>query len=223
MLNKIKRYSKGLQKRIIGVKYGETWKGQGKEFYDELFRATPLIHEDFLSYMKTKNNIKTVIEIGCGAGVYPINHSYLFKNMEYTGIDISGSAIDFCKKNSTFEFHAGDFLKMDFHKKYDLVFSHSVIDHVYDIDLFLTKITQICKKYAYVFAYRGFYPDLQNHKMTYASHQGCYHNELSVNKVKSILNELGLSKDEYTIEPKNTGYLQNPIGTLITINKKQNS
>ena len=62
--------------------------------------------------------------------------------MSYTGLDFSESGIDYCKQNSDFEFIAGDFIKMDLSGKYDLVFSHAVIDHVYDPDLFLEKIAK---------------------------------------------------------------------------------
>ena len=43
-----------------------------------------------------------------------------------------------------------DFLKRDLPDKYDLVYAHGVIDCVYDIDLFLTKLLKLTNKYAYI-------------------------------------------------------------------------
>ena len=125
-----------------------------------MYTNRPLLHENFKDYIKNKNDIKTVLEVGCGTGVYPIKFKELFSNMEYEGIDFAGPAIEYCKNNSEFNFMSGDFIKMNLGKKYDLVFSHAVIDHVYDIPAFLSKIVQACKKYAYVSAFKGFFPEL---------------------------------------------------------------
>jgi len=93
------------------------------------------------------------LEIGCGTGIYPINFRELFSDKSYSGINISESAIEHCKLHSNFDFYCGDYLQMNIEKKFDLVFSNAVIDHVYDIDLFLSKIIKSCKKHAYISAY----------------------------------------------------------------------
>ncbi len=85
--------------------------------------------------------------------------------MYYTGTDISKDAIEFCKKNSSFNFIQGDFIKMELPQKYDLIYSHAVVDHVYDIDAFIEKIVKNCLKYAYINSYRGYFPELLKHKM----------------------------------------------------------
>jgi len=216
----IKRYSRGFRKRLIGLKFGDTWQDKGEEFYDELWEETPLVHKDFVKYLNNKNDIQTVLEVGCGAGVYPLKYKKLFDGKDYSGIDISKSAIEHCKTKSNFDFQSGDFIKMNIKNKYDLVFSHSVVDHVYDIDTFISKIVNASKKYAYIFAYRGYFPELVDHNMKYAKHQGCYHNEVSVKKVKEIFSKLGISRDEYSIEERETGYPDSPEGTLILITKK---
>ena len=216
----IKRYSRGVKKRLIGLKYGDTWQDKGEEFYDEIWRETPQVHKDFVKYLNNKNDIKTVLEVGCGAGVYPIKYKELFDGKEYSGIDISKPAIKHCKTKSNFNFRCGDFIKMEIKDQYDLVFSHSVVDHVYDIDTFISKIINASKKYAYIFAYRGFFPELVDHNMKYAEHQGCYHNEVSIKKLEEIFSKLGLTKDEYSFEERETGSPNSPKGTLILISKK---
>ena len=88
---------------------------------------------------------------------------------------------------------------MNLDKKYDLVYSHAVIDHVYDIDEFLRRIVKLCGKYAYVNAYRGFFPNLADHKMNWRDNDHCYYNDLSVTKTKKVLLDSGLSEDEFLI------------------------
>lgn len=205
---------------LFGKSYGTTWKGRTGNWYLELFNARPLLHKNFINYLKAKNDLKTVLEVGCGTGVYPIQFKELFSNLKYTGTDISETAIEQCTKHSQFEFICGDFIKMEFPEKYDLVFSLAVIDHVYDIDRFLAKIVQISKKYAYINAYRGYFPNLNKHKMNWRADEGCYYNDLAVNQIKETLIQSGLSEDEFIIRPQESGQKNLEIETVIEINKR---
>ncbi len=76
----------------------------------------------------------------------------MFDGKNYTGLDISPDAIDLCKQNSDFEFICGDIIKMNTEKKYDLVYSHAVIDHVYDIDTFTIKLLDATKNTFIIYA-----------------------------------------------------------------------
>ena len=91
-------------------------------------------------------------------GVCPIREKEMFKGLEYIGIDFSSANIEYCKDHSEFNFLVGDFIKMNVDKKYDLVFSHAVIDHVYDIETFLLNLVKSCKKFAYINSYIGYFP-----------------------------------------------------------------
>lgn len=192
---------RNLKTRIIGKStYGnKEWEKADTRWYNDIHNQNTELHNNFVEYVQSKDDIKTILEIGCGTGVYPIQHTDLFDNKEYTGIDFSKPNIEFCKKNSSFEFIQGDFLKMNMDKKYDLVYSHAVIDHIYDIDEFLQRIVKSCGKYAYVNAYRGFFPDLNDHKMNWRDNDGCYYNDLSVKKIKKTLLDSGLLEDEFLI------------------------
>ena len=164
-------------------------------------------------------------------GIYPIKFKNLFENKEYLGLDIGEPAIDFCKKKSVFNFMCGDLLKIKLDKKFDLIFSHAVIDHVYDIDSFLARIVTLCGKYAYISAYRGYFPDLKEHKMTWDNEKGCYYNNLSVKRLKEKLIASGLNEDEFLIREQEDGMKLNQsysIGltgseTIIEIERKSNS
>ena len=203
-------------------RYGKTWKDRDNEWYSALFDGTPLVHENFIEFLKGKKDIKTVLEVGCGTGIYPIKFNNLFYNAKYTGVDISEKAIAYCKKNSQFEFICGDFLKVQLHQNFDLVFSHAVIDHVYDIDLFLSKLVKASNKYVYVSSYRGYFPDLNKHRMNWRDDDGCYYNDLSVSQIRKILLENGLSEEEFVTRPQKSGQKnkQLELETVIEINKK---
>ena len=211
-----------INKKFGKAKYGKRWPEKSPEWYKQIHDDNWLIHDDFKKFLKSKNNIKTISEIGCGKGVYPILNKELFHNMEYTGIDISSSAIDYCQKNSDFEFLVGDFIKMELPKKFDLVFSHAVVDHVYDIDTFISKIIDSTRKYAYINAYRGYFPKLKDHKMKYDGYEGCYFNDLSIPKLKELLHKNGLTEKNYIIRSQKSGQKDEnvDIQTIIEINKE---
>jgi len=201
---------KGIKKRIIDIKkspYGKNWQKVDEQWYSKIYSHRPELHNNFIEYLKNRTNIKTVLEIGCGTGTYPITFKNLFSNMKYVGIDIGAPAIEYCKRNSKFDFICGDFIKMEFDEKYDLVFSHAVIDHVYDINKFLLKIASICKKYAYISAYRGYFPNLEQHEMVWDNEKGCYYNNISLKQVEKIFLQNALKRDEFTIREQKDGIL----------------
>lgn len=216
------RLSIKLKKKIGKPKYGKRWPELNDEWYKKIHNENFLIHEHFKKYLKSKIDITTILEIGCGTGIYPINNNQLFKNLEYTGIDISSSAIDFCKKNSKFTFICGDFIKMSMNKKYDLVYTHAVVDHVYDIDEFISKIVDSTNHYVYINSYRGFFPDLQTHKMKWDGYDGSYFNNISIPQIKKLFTKIGISEDEYKIFSQESGQQGENVNlqTIIEINKK---
>ena len=169
LIDKIRKNNlgrKGIKKRIRDLKkveYGKGWQKVDFEFYNGIYNTRPLLHQDFIKYLESKDNVYTVLEIGCGAGTYPIEFKYLFEDKEYVGLDIGKPSIEYCKKHSSFKFICGDLINIDFDSKFDLVFSNAVIDHVYDIEKFLDKILKITKKFAYISAYRGYFPSLEEH------------------------------------------------------------
>ena len=214
---KIRIYSRALKRRTVGISYGDKWEGKDNEFYEKMHQHGHIMNKDFVSYVKNKKDIKTVLEVGCGTGIYPIKYKDLFTNLDYTGIDISKSVINYCKKNSNFEFICGDFSKMELDRQFDLVFSHGVINHVPDIDLFFSKIVSCTKKYAHIQASHGYFPDLEKHNMVWAENDGIYNSQLSVKQTKKTLLDLGLKEDEFVISPQETG--SNALSTLIEITK----
>ena len=212
---------------VFGNKsYGKTWQEKDGEdqvkWYDKMHKSHQVQHEDFLKFLKIKEP-RTVLEVGCGTGYYPIKLKELFSDVKYTGTDISETAIKQCKKNSSFEFIAGDFLKIDFTKKFDLVFSHAVVDHVYDMNAFVLKIAELTKQFAYITAYRGYFPDLKKHKMNWNNDDGSYYNDFSIIQIKEKFNEIGLKDSEFSIRSLKVDDQNDALDyqTIIEIHKTQ--
>ncbi len=181
-------------------KYGTWWKQKDKKFYDDIYNDTPKLDEPFKKWINTKDNINTILEIGCGDGRYS---KILFSSKKYHGIDINENIIKLNileNKNSNHSFKSGDFISdssLD-NNKFDLVFSLSVIDHVYDIDGFITKCINLADKYVWITAYLGYHPDLKSHKTKWKKELSCYHNNLSVSGLEKLLRELNV---KFSIEP----------------------
>lgn len=214
-----------IKDKFIGKsKYGKTWDGRHMEWYSQIHNSNYLLHEDFIRYLKNKKDVKTVLEIGCGTGVYPIRNKELFSDLDYTGIDISETVIVYCEKNSHFKFICCDFLKTTLTQTFDLVYSHAVIDHVYDIDEFIRRIVNSSKKYAYLNSYRGYFPEINDHKMNWSNKEGCYYNDISIKRVKKVLHESGLNESEFIIRGQKSGQVEKNLDTqlVIEITKEQN-
>ena len=208
---------------VVGNKtYGKTWKEKDGEeqvlWYDSMHESLPILHKNFVDYLKSKSP-KSVLEVGCGTGYYPIKMKELFSTIEYTGTDISESAVQQCRSNSSFEYIPGDFIKMNFSKKFDLVYSHGVIDHVYDLDAFATKIVNTTKKFAYISSYRGYFPELKTHRMNWRHNEGSFYNDLSMIQLEKKFKEIGLDGDEYKMKSLKTGNLNEALDyqTIIEI------
>ena len=202
MFKKIKNKIKN--SGLVGkAKYGKIWQekfgDEQIEWYDTMHDSCLQMHDDFHKFLLERSP-STVLEVGCGAGYYPRNLKELFTNAEYTGTDISETAIKFCKSKSSFNFICTDFLKNSLNKKFDLVFSHALIDHVYDVDLFIEKIIRATDRFAYVTAYRGYFPDLQKHVLRRNNTEGSYYNDISIKQVSRKLLDMGLQEQEYSFD-----------------------
>ena len=197
-----------VKQRILGKSdYGNTdWEKASFEWYEKIHDENIQLHKNFSDYLDIKRtSIKTILEVGCGTGVYPIKYKKLFNDLEYTGIDFSETNVEYCKQNSEFHFISGDFIKMKIEQKYDLVYSHAVVDHVYDIDAFVMNLVKSCKKFAYINAYRGFFPDLEEHEMKWRDEDNCYYNKISLKQIETLLLNNEITKNQFNIRSQENG------------------
>ena len=195
----------GKVKDNVGLKaeLGKKFKEGGFEedheyYYSRMFFSKISALKNFESFLK---NIKfnSVLEIGCSVGLLPLTFNEFFKDKKYTGLDLSSKSLEIAKNNFTQgEFICDDFIKSEI-GEYDLIISFDVIDHVYNPNKFLEKIITLSKKYSYVRSYRGFFPNLKQHKMDYRSNEGIYLNNLSISELEGICIKNNLSKEDFKI------------------------
>lgn len=168
--------------------------------YTRMFYSKPLCLLDFQNFLAEKSEIKSILEVGCSTGMFLEEFSDFFSKKEYLGLDISQKSIELCRKKFNSNFVCADFLKYDFDKQYDLVYSFDVIDHVYDINGFMKKIVESTKKFAYINAYRGYHKELKTHKSTFRDTEGIFMNDISIFEIKDNLIKSGLSKNEFNLK-----------------------
>ena len=218
----ISRTMYGKVKSSIGIKteYGKTFKEKDPEYFSKIFDTNPKIHSDLINFINSNDDIKNILEIGCGTGNFAAKFPKILEGKYYTGLDISENNIKLCKETHKHNFICADFLKMELEKNYDLIFTEAVVDHVYDINLFIEKIVKTTKKYAYIHSYRGFFPELEKHGMDWRDDEGVYYNNLSVKQIKNTLIKCGLDESEFKIRPQQASDKKESMHTIIEINKK---
>lgn len=185
------------KRKFIGLDYGDTWQGLNDEFYERLYKKGIKQTENFLSYIQNKE-LSNVLEIGCGSGMIPRNHKELFN--DYTGIDVSKTAIKTARKHSEFKFIVGDFMKMDMQEKFDLIYSFAVINHVPNVNDFIEKIINQSNRYTYTFASHDQTINHNEHKMTFAKNEGIFNTQLSIKCIKKQLTGLNVKHKIYFLK-----------------------
>jgi hypothetical protein len=192
--------------------YGTWWRTHphGAAWYADIYAARQGVHDAFIAWVKAMEKVVgrpfgSVLEVGCGcAVVYPA----VFSGKNYVGYDISEKEIAWCKVNRAFagrEFLCGDFIVQNERpaEKFDLVFSHAVIDHVYDADAFVAALVQQSKGWIYLTSYRGWFPQQDEHVYWWSEENTCYYNNLSASRLLTQLHFLGCTNVQ--VMPFDTG------------------
>ena len=109
-------------------------------------------YPDFKLYNSLKNLFKkknsknfSILDIGCGNGNFLKYLSKEFKEINLTGIDHYKN-----KKNKRINFLYGDIDKNKKLKKYDVVISIAVIEHIEDVNKFIKLQKKLCKKNGFI-------------------------------------------------------------------------
>jgi len=139
----------------------DTTKEESKEYYDKVYTDGPIANayqqspeeivggKYFFSWKLCadfieKNNIKLVVDIGCGPGHFPevikkYNKNY---NVKYIGIDFSKVAINISKKkflnDQNYDFIVSDALEIDYN---DLVKNYDIKDVLFTSFEFMEHIS----------------------------------------------------------------------------------
>ena len=61
------------------------------EWYERIHDENTKLHENFIEFLEAKRkSIQTVLEVGCGTGVYPIKYSKLFNDeLTWASVEIT--------------------------------------------------------------------------------------------------------------------------------------
>ncbi|MGI0010825.1 MAG: hypothetical protein ACREAE_05445, partial [Nitrosopumilaceae archaeon] len=89
--------------------------------------------------------------------------------------------------------------------------------------VFLSKVVKLSRKYAYINAYRGYFPNLTKHKRIWFENDSCYYNDLSIPQLKDTLLKNGLKEDEFKIRPQQSGQIGENVNiqTVMEITRKR--
>lgn len=165
--------------------FGTIWQEKDANWYESIVNEMPYIHTKFLDWYSNQN-IFSAFEIGCGTGGY----YNILNGIEYVGIDISKSAINEAQKIDSNSFFCEDLLSMKIEKKYDLVFSHSVVDHTPDIDTFFQKSIELSSKFIYHSAYQSISNSSKQHTSKFEPAWNIFYNNISIPKIEKLSKDL---------------------------------
>ena len=112
---------------------------------DSLFKS-----KNFIKLLKINkfnfNEIKNVIDVGCGAGeiLKELKKSNYFNvNTKFSGYDINKEIIKYANKNTdeNINFYSDDYFECELYKKSDLIICADVYEHIDDYMGFLKKLS----------------------------------------------------------------------------------
>jgi len=192
--------------RYCPPNYGDWWKQNegGFEWYQWMYDSRKSAHDDFLNFVKsldsTEGVVESLLDVGCGLAVGYADAD-VFADRRYVGMDLSGKEAEWCRQNHPNQKHAyitGDVIQEQPEEKFDVVFSQGTIDNSYDMDAMLRAMVSCSKGWIYLTAYRGWFPDLPEHRYTWSEDTTCFYNDISPEIVREVLESLGCSNIEIT-------------------------
>jgi ubiquinone/menaquinone biosynthesis C-methylase UbiE len=94
-----------------------------------------------------REKIKSIIDLGCGDGDFIIAIKKEFPRINIVGVDVSDRRIETLRKIfPKNEFYLGDICNLKLKKKFDMVYSSQVIEHVESDIKMVEKMSELLKK-----------------------------------------------------------------------------
>lgn len=181
---------------LIPDNYGRWWSEEGcnEQWYGDIFALRRNAHEHFMGWLveaASQAPIASTLEVGCGRHEF---YKSALKGYGYHGCDIAAPQIEACQQrfpDRRDNFFVADALRDDLRGPYDLVFSHAVIDHVGDIDLFLTRLVAVSRRLLFVSCYSGWRNELDDHRYRWVEGRTCFKNQISPARARRTLEATG--------------------------------
>ena len=199
--------------------YGAYWHGNsaGYDWYLWMHEYRKPIHSDFFAWAADRDcagdTIESIADFGCGLG---IGYCEQFADKRYIGIDLASKNTDWCLKhrsNPKHAYYSFDFMETPLTPRADVVTSSGTIDNCYDIEVFLDSMLRSARKWIYLTCYRGWFPELEEHKYRWEPDHGCFYNDISPGRVRAFLKARGCTC--ITIDRLRTGRFEIPYETRI--------
>ncbi len=183
--------------RPIPPGFGSWWNEEQQDaaWYQQIYDYRAAMHDLFHEWCGVVEDrlgvFESVIDVGCGIG---LGYTDLFHNRQFTGIDLSPFAIDYCQSNATNPKHR--FVRQEIISDppelvADLVMSHGTIDNTYDLDAFLRAMAKMTRRVLYVTNYRGYFGAMEQHRYLWDPATRVCFNDLSPSRVENVLREEG--------------------------------
>jgi SAM-dependent methyltransferase len=175
-------------------------------------------HDDLMDFVAridgSQGRIGSLLDVGCGLAV---GYADGFTDRRYVGVDLSEKEIRWCREHrsrANHDYIHGDIITDPPEEKFDLVFSQGTIDNSYDMDAYLRAIARCARRWIYVTAYRGWFPDLPEHRYSWDEGTTCFYNDISPRQTRETLEALGCT--DIRIGPLSMTNAAVPFETCIT-------
>ena len=200
-------------------RYGEWWCNHetGLDWYTWMYNSRRKMHTDLVDWIRQRDQegdpIESIVDFGCGLGVGYCND---LADKHYTGVDMSRKNIEWCREhrnNPNHQYLCMDFVNGGLPEQADLVFSSGTLDNVYDVDVCLRNMVRNARKWTYVTFYRGWFPELREHKYYWSDEHKCFYNDVSPARLRETLLSMGCR--DIHIRPARTERTDIPFETLV--------
>jgi SAM-dependent methyltransferase len=180
--------------------FGSTWTDRTDvpEWYEWMYESRRPQHERLISFIEARDDLRTIVDVGCGVGV---GYHDGFADRTYVGVDLSRSNIEWCRehrKNQGHRYLCVDHATTDPDPGEigDIAFSQGTIDNAWDVDEFLAGMVRWSRRLIHVTCYRGWFPELGEHRYRWNAEHGCFYNDISPGRVRRTLERLGCTEIE---------------------------
>jgi SAM-dependent methyltransferase len=136
------------------VDYEELWSGTwgGMQDIGPVHRHTARI----IVETARRLGARSIVDVGCGNGVNLAALQSALPLNDVVGIDVSRQALDVAQARVRGDFHEMDLERGEpLPRKFDLVLTSQVIEHLHDDDAFLRMLRAMCGRYVFVGTMQG--------------------------------------------------------------------
>ncbi len=200
--------------------YGDWWRNQqgGLRWYTWMYNSRRPAHEDLLQFVRAKDielgRLCTVLDVGCGLAV---GYADAFADRRFVGLDLSEKEIAWCRRHRSrrnHDYQCADIIAAPVPEKFDIVFSQGTIDNTYDMNAYLRALCASSRGWIHVTAYRGWFPELCEHRYSWDDSTTCFYNDISPSETRNVLEDIGCT--DIRIEPLRMDSTDIPFETRIT-------